>query len=68
MPDMVLSKELEREHLEIDSGIEAFIETLDGGTLLPGPLTAALDALRRHIFLTFRTSRTRFSSPILRPR
>jgi regulator of cell morphogenesis and NO signaling len=42
---------LEREHHEIDSGVEAFIEKLDGGCVQPEPLTAALEALRRHIYL-----------------
>lgn len=51
MPDGVLSVVLEREHHEIDSGIEAFIEKLDGGSVWPEPLRAALEALRRHIYL-----------------
>jgi hypothetical protein len=33
MPDGVLSVVLEREHHEIDSGIGAFIEKLDGGSV-----------------------------------
>jgi iron-sulfur cluster repair protein YtfE (RIC family) len=51
VPDRVLSVVLEREHHEIDSGIEAFIEKLDGGSVQPEPLSAALEALRRHIYL-----------------
>jgi iron-sulfur cluster repair protein YtfE (RIC family) len=51
MPDEALSAALEREHREIDSGIEAFLEKLDGGSAQPEPLTAALEALRRHIYL-----------------
>lgn len=51
MPDGALSVVLEHEHNEIDSGIEAFIEKLDGGRLQPEPLSAALEALRRHIYL-----------------
>jgi hypothetical protein len=35
MPDGVLSVVLQREHYEIDSGIEAFIENLDGGSVAP---------------------------------
>lgn len=51
MPSGVLSATLERAHHEIDSGIEAFIEKLDGDCVQPEPLSAALDALRRHIYL-----------------
>lgn len=51
MPDGVLSVILKREHHEIDSAIAAFIETLDGGCVPPEPLSAALEALRRHIYL-----------------
>ncbi|WP_375481329.1 hemerythrin domain-containing protein [uncultured Mycobacterium sp.] len=42
---------MEREHREIDGGIEAFVEKLDRGSIQPEPLTAALDALRRHIYI-----------------
>ena len=51
MPDGLLSVVLEREHHEIDSAIAAFIEKLDGGCVQPEPLSAALEALRRHIYL-----------------
>lgn len=51
MTDGVLSILLEREHHEIDSGIETFIEKLDGGCVQPEPLSAVLEALRRHIYL-----------------
>ncbi|MGH3562495.1 MAG: hemerythrin domain-containing protein [Mycobacterium sp.] len=51
MPDESLSAALEREHHEIDAGIEAFLEKLDGGSMQPEPLTGALEALRRHIYL-----------------
>lgn len=51
MPDRMLSAALEREHREIDTGIETFIEKLEGGSVQPEPLTAALRALRRHIYL-----------------
>ena len=47
----LLSVVLQREHHEIDSGIAAFIEKLDGGCVQPEPLSAALEALRRHIYL-----------------
>lgn len=46
-----VSAALEREHREIDSAIEAFIEKLDVGGVQPEPLAAALEALRRHIYL-----------------
>ena len=51
MPDGLLSVVLKREHHEIDSAIAAFIEKLDGGCVQPEPLRAALEALRRHIYL-----------------
>jgi regulator of cell morphogenesis and NO signaling len=51
MPEGVLSVVLKREHHEIDSAIAAFIEKLDGGCVQPEPLSAALEALRRHIYL-----------------
>ncbi|SBS74058.1 Regulator of cell morphogenesis and NO signaling [uncultured Mycobacterium sp.] len=51
MPDGVLSVVLQREHHEIDSAIASFIETLDGGCVQPQLLRAALEALRRHIYL-----------------
>jgi hemerythrin-like domain-containing protein len=51
MPDDTLSAALEREHRDIDAGIETFLEKLAGGSMQPEPLTAALDALRRHIYL-----------------
>lgn len=51
MPDETLSVVLEREHHEIDRGIEAFIDKLAGGCVQPEPLSAAVEALRRHIYL-----------------
>jgi iron-sulfur cluster repair protein YtfE (RIC family) len=51
MPDEALSAALEREHHEIDRGIEDFVDKLEAGSLQPEPLTAALEALRRHIYL-----------------
>lgn len=42
---------LEREHLEIDRAIETFVEALSGGSARPDVLIAALDTLRRHIYL-----------------
>lgn len=41
---------LEREHREIDGGIEAYLASLDGPAD-PAPLRAALSGLRRHIYL-----------------
>jgi iron-sulfur cluster repair protein YtfE (RIC family) len=46
-----LSAALEREHHEIDAGIETFLEKLAGGSVQPEPLDEALEALRRHIYL-----------------
>lgn len=51
MPRLALSAALKREHREIDSGIEAFLEKLDCGSVQPELLTAALEALHRHIYL-----------------
>ncbi|RAN79079.1 hemerythrin [Bacillus sp. SRB_336] len=41
---------LEREHRQIDGGIEAYLVGLDGPAN-PAPLLAALSGLRRHIYL-----------------
>ena len=51
MPSLALSTTLKHEHDEIDGEIETFIEKLECGSMQPEPLTAALDALRRHIYL-----------------
>ncbi len=51
MAERSLASALEREHHEIDGEIEAFIAGLDEGRLNPEPLTEALTALRRHIYL-----------------
>jgi iron-sulfur cluster repair protein YtfE (RIC family) len=51
MPVETLSAALEREHRDIDAGIETFLEKLDSGSMQPESLTAALEALRRHIYL-----------------
>jgi regulator of cell morphogenesis and NO signaling len=51
MPGLTLSAALEREHREIDTGIETFIEKLECGSVQPELLTTALEALRRHIYL-----------------
>jgi hemerythrin-like domain-containing protein len=42
---------LEREHHEIDAGIEAFTSGAVTGEAAIGPLTRAMYALRRHIYL-----------------
>jgi regulator of cell morphogenesis and NO signaling len=42
---------LEREHREIDAGIEPFSSPLSQHRVQPGPLLQALEALRRHIYL-----------------
>jgi iron-sulfur cluster repair protein YtfE (RIC family) len=48
-----LAQALEREHHEIDDGIQAFLAGLadTGRPPAPEPLRQAMDALRRHIFL-----------------
>ncbi len=51
MADLTLSAALEREHCEIDREIETFIQKLDGGSVQSDVLTAALETLRRHIYL-----------------
>jgi hypothetical protein len=44
-----LATALEREHREIDAGIEAFLASLADGQPRPEPLVRAMQALRRHI-------------------
>ncbi|MEZ0366479.1 hemerythrin domain-containing protein [Mycobacterium sp. pUA109] len=51
MSEQTVSAVLEREHRDIDSAIEVFLAKLDAGTVQPEPLTAALAALRRHIYI-----------------
>lgn len=57
MTALTLGQALEREHREIDGGIEAFVAALDGvdGTAATtadtAQLVAAFDGLRRHIYL-----------------
>lgn len=51
MPEESLSTILEREHHEIDAGIDAFLTKLAAGSVQPELLTTALEALRRHIYL-----------------
>ena len=48
---MGLSAALTREHHAIDAGIEAFISDLDRGEVRVEPLSRAMLALRRHIYL-----------------
>lgn len=50
-PDMVLSAALEREHQEVDAGLEAFLTDLRDGRVDAEGLNAALEGLRRHIYL-----------------
>lgn len=50
----LLADALTREHHEIDGGIEEFVASLrsdDGAPPDTAPLTRAMDALRRHIYL-----------------
>jgi iron-sulfur cluster repair protein YtfE (RIC family) len=49
--DETLTAALEREHQEIDAGLESFVEGLDAGELRHEQLERAADALRRHIYL-----------------
>ena len=51
MPSLALSTALKQEHCELDSAIEGFIGKLEYGSVQPEALTAALEALRRHIYL-----------------
>ena len=46
-----LSAALEREHHDIDGGIEAYAAAVAAGTSDPAPLERAMAALRRHIYL-----------------
>lgn len=51
MESEALSGALEREHREIDGGIEAFTAALMKGKSQAEPLVRAMEALRRHIYL-----------------
>lgn len=51
MATETLRTALEREHHEIDGGIEASVAALEKGEALTTPLINALAALRRHIYL-----------------
>jgi regulator of cell morphogenesis and NO signaling len=51
MDGETIAKALEREHHEIDERIEAFTAGLARGETEVGRLVAAMDALRRHIYL-----------------
>ena len=46
-----LTAALEREHQQIDAGLTAFVEGLDGGELRSAELERGAEALRRHIYL-----------------
>ncbi|HET8615990.1 MAG TPA: hemerythrin domain-containing protein [Actinomycetales bacterium] len=61
MPESTLSAALEREHHEIDAGIEAFMASLEVGDASAEPLVRAMSALRRHIYLE-----EEFVFPVLR--
>ncbi|MEO6996601.1 MAG: hemerythrin domain-containing protein, partial [Terracoccus sp.] len=49
--DESLTALLEREHHEIDAGIEAFLEGLAQNEIRDQELTRSVGALRRHIYL-----------------
>lgn len=51
MAEGTLARALEREHREIDGGIEEFTAALTGGDADPAPLVRAMNGLRRHIYL-----------------
>jgi hemerythrin-like domain-containing protein len=51
MTSETLSAALEREHREIDGGIEEYAAGLGAGAADPGPLLRAMAGLRRHIYL-----------------
>ena len=51
MESETLGAALEREHREIDGGIEAFVAGLPAGKSETEPLVRAMDGLRRHIYL-----------------
>jgi regulator of cell morphogenesis and NO signaling len=51
MGSETLAGALEREHREIDGGIETFTAALAEGTSDPAPLLRAMEGLRRHIYL-----------------
>jgi regulator of cell morphogenesis and NO signaling len=50
-PATTLGAALEREHRDIDGGIEAFIAHSADGARDPAPLVRAMAGLRRHIYL-----------------
>jgi regulator of cell morphogenesis and NO signaling len=49
--DQTLTALLEREHHEIDVGVEAYLDGVEHGESRAVELTRAVDALRRHIYL-----------------
>lgn len=51
MPDATLSVAMKHEHHEVDAGIEAFLEKLDGGIVDADGLNATLNVLRRHAYM-----------------
>lgn len=51
MVEKSLSAALEREHVQVDAGIGAFLDGLEGGSVDAASLRATLAVLRRHIYL-----------------
>lgn len=51
MTEGTLAAALEREHRDIDGGIEEYSSGLSHGDTAPGPLLRAMQGLRRHIYL-----------------
>ena len=51
MAEVTLESALEKEHRDIDGGIEAYVEGLPAGLKQPEPLLRSMAGLRRHIYL-----------------
>ena len=51
MDEATLTDALEREHHEIDAGLEAFVVGIEAGQNVTAELDRATSALRRHIYL-----------------
>jgi hemerythrin-like domain-containing protein len=51
MVDGAIGAALEREHHEIDAGLEEFATALAAGRSAPAPLLKAVGALKRHIYI-----------------
>lgn len=63
MEGETLHAALEREHHEIDAGIEAFLAPPAGGENRTASLVRAIAALRRHIYLEEKSCSRHFVMP-----